>query len=221
MMNRVIISGLLCFLSVGFADSQVSIFALDKNPPLMKRVIEEKEILSYAKLESLPNHDSLKKYSFYAAMLVGNSLEQTRGTLLNYKLYPEMIHYIDRADFRSSDQSLLIVGGIWKFKLTSRVRFEQKSDRWVHFQIVEGHFLGMSGDLFFEPKAEKGTLVYIAGEQKGEKWPPRFVIERGAEIVFGFTGRRMRSYIESQKKIEKGASNDGQRQDVPRPRGHL
>ena len=76
------------------------------------------------------------------------------------------------------------------------MRFEERGDRWIHYEIVGGHFTGLSGDIFFESWGEKGTAVYFGGEQQGAEFPPKFVIERGAEIVFGFTAKRMRSYIE-------------------------
>ena len=190
-------------------------------PKLWKRMLEDKEVIVNAKLEELPEKPS-KKYSFYAGMLVGASLAQSRKVLMDYKLYANMIPYIDKAEYSLEDKNLKLEGGIWKFKLRSQVEFTEKSDRWIHYKIVGGHFLGLTGDIYFEPRPEKGTLVYFQGEQTASFWPPKFVIERGAEIVFEFTAKRMRSYIESQKKMDKGIkANEQRRQEIPQPHSHL
>jgi hypothetical protein len=127
---------------------------------------------------------------------------------------------------------LELKGGIWKWKLSSILRFEEKGDRWIHFQIVGGHFTGMTGDIFFEPQTgTPDTLVYMRGNQFGSHWPPAFILEQGAQIVFEFTAKRMRSYLESvpenstadtqentQSSLRSGRSNNDQ---IPQPRSHL
>jgi hypothetical protein len=126
---------------------------------------------------------------------------------------------------------LTLKGGIWKWKLHSILRFEEKSDRWIHYQIVGGHFTGMTGDIFFEPvsgaQSSTGTLVYMRGSQQGTQWPPAFILEQGAQIVFEFTAKRMRSYLESVQANSSGkAGNDtrsgrSQNDEIPKPRSHL
>ena len=192
-------------------------------PALWKRLVEDKEIMVHASLDDLPEGEQ-KKYSFYAAMLVSNNMTQAREVLTDYKLYSKMIPYVDRAEYSSEDHILEIEGGIWNFKLKSEVLFDESSDRWIHYRIVSGSFSGLEGDVYFESQGEKGTVVYFNGQQLGSRWPPRFVIERGAEIVFGFTANHMRSYIESRKKLQKGEGNGQQGkqgQQIPQPRAHL
>jgi hypothetical protein len=175
-------------------------------PEWMKRLIENKEILESASLKDVPDSPN-RVYSFFASMRVGASLEITRKILTNYRLYSEMVPYVDRTIYNSKQQILWIEGGIWGFRLGSQIRFQELNDRWIRYRIISGHFAGLVGELIFESLGEKGTLVYFRGEQSGTDWPPRFVIERGAEIVFGFTAGRMRSYIEAQKKSLRGAGN--------------
>jgi len=190
-------------------------------PLLWKRMMEEKEVIINASLRPVPDTE-LRKYSFYAAMMVRASLDQTRQILTNYKLYSDMIPYVDKAEYSLPDHTLLIEGGIWNFRLRSQVLFEEAMDRWIHYKIVGGHFSGLTGDIYFESKGEKGTVVYFTGGQSGTVWPPQFVIERGAEIVFGFTANRMRSYIESRKKPEKEVGHGQQDgSQVPQPRSHF
>ncbi len=188
-------------------------------PSLWKRLIEDKEIIVNASLN--PVHDQeIKKYSFYAGMLVGADLKQVRQVITNYALYAQVIPYVSSATYSDKNHILNIEGGIWKFRLRSEVLFDEMMDRWVHYNVVGGHFTGLAGDIYFESLGEKGTVVYFKGEQLGYDWPPQFVIERGAEIVFEYTARRLRSLIEAQKKIEKGAGN-GRQQEFPQPRSHI
>ena len=186
-------------------------------PTVLKEVIDDRTVMAHAQLENYSSgQDSIKKYSYYAIMLVHNSLAQTRKIMIDYHLYPKMIPYVDRADYTQATRTLEIEGGIWMFKLVSSVFFEERGDRWIHYSIIRGHFQGLSGDLFFESLGEKGTLVFLRGEILGQKWPPTFVIERGAEIIFSFTGKRMRSFIESLK--FEGANHDP---EIPRPQRRL
>lgn len=140
-----------------------------------------------------------KEYSFYAAMLVNANPKQTRKVLTDYPLYADIIPFVEKADYDSANRVLSIVGGIWKYQMSSRIRFEEKGERWITFEVISGHFTGMRGDAFFESLADRGTAVYFRGNLTASTWPPAFVVEKGAEIVFEFTGRRMRSYIETKK----------------------
>jgi hypothetical protein len=200
-------------------------------PQLLKRVLEEKEIAVHASLDTLDTLDTLpnnlgdshkKKYSFYAAMLVSSSVKEAFVALTDYKLYAKLVPFIESAIFSPITHTLLLEGGLWNFRLSSKIRFTEQLDRWIHFDIIGGHFTGLSGNIYFESQGEKGTLVYLSGEQVGTNWPPTFVIERGAEIVFRFTAQRMRSYIESVKKAQQGAKHgDHEERQIPEPRNHL
>ena len=174
-------------------------------PAVLKKVIEDKEILSSAQLSD-EDAQGKRTYSLHSSMRVGASLKRTYETLTNYQLYPKMISYIEKADFNPRTQVLSLVGGIFKYQVVSSVLFQERAPnpadpggRAVDFRIIAGHFAGLTGQILFESLGERGTLVHFRGEQIGSQWPPKWIIERGAEIVFGFTAKRMRSYTESSK----------------------
>jgi hypothetical protein len=202
--------------SVDAGDIPPSIPTLLK-PEALRRIIDNREIVSSASLDDLPGDTGLRKYSYYASMLVHSSLTHTREALTDYRAYARMVPYIDKADFVHPPDLIEIEGGIWKFKLRSRVLFFDRGRNWIHYRIVGGHFRGLEGDLLFESRGEKGTLVYMSGEQTGSDWPPKFVITKGAEIVFAFTAKRMRSYVEERQDVP---ATSGE-QNVPQPRSHL
>ena len=191
-------------------------------PALWKRMIEDKEIMANASLESISGaaKNNIKRYSFYSSMFVTSGITLARQCLTDYRVYAKLVPYVDQSSYSEKDRILKIEGGIWGFRLKSEILFEEKTDRWIHYQVIQGHFTGLTGDIYFESLAEKGTVIYLKGEQLGENWPPQFVIERGAEIVFSFTAKRMRSYIESKKKVDNEVRHE-QNEGIPKPRSHL
>ncbi len=194
--------------------------------------------MTHAELSDLHGAaEGAKHYGFYGAMLVRESLRRTREVLTDYPLLAKMIPYIDRSDYDAKVKRLTIEGGIWKFRLRSIVQFEEMTSGWIRYRVVGGHFQGMTGNILFENaqsqgaerggSSREGTLVFFDGGidgGPGSSWPPRLIIERGAEIVFGFTGKRMRSYIES-KEHEKGARDRARPGEahgkIPHPRSRL
>jgi hypothetical protein len=194
-------------------------------PEALHRILEDREIVTNASLEDVEGEETLRRYTYYASMLVHSSLSRTRKALTDYRAYAKMVPYVDRAEFVREPDLIRIEGGIWKFKLNSQVLFEEKSERWIRYTIVAGHFRGLSGNILFESQGEKGTLVYMSGEQQGEDFPPKFVIEKGAEIVFAFTAKRMRSFVEDANHGRPDSPPSGTPgspgSEIPQPRNRL
>ena len=189
-------------------------------PSIYKKILDDREVMVHARLEQVgTGKEPAKNYAFYTAMVVRADVEQVRRILTDYPLYAKVVPYVDRADYSPRTRILKLSGGIWKFRLDSQLRFEERGGRWLRYEIVDGHLIGLSGDILFESLGEKGTAVYFGGSLAGTQWPPSVVMERGAEIVFGLTGNRMRSYIEAQKRAVKGdGAHDSK---IPQPRSRL
>ena len=202
----------------------------------LERVLNDKEVSTSAKLESegpeafppgtrssspfTSQMPPLQRYEFHTVMRVGAPLQRVREVVMDPRVYVKIVPYVTRAEFDAARGELHVVGGIWRYQLQSTVRFQQRSPRWIHYRIVEGHFEGLEGDFTFEPLGEKGTLVAFRGGVRGQKFPPRFVAEEGAQIVFAYTARRMRTYIESQEGIAPGRSGD-EKSKFPEPRRRI
>jgi len=143
---------------------------------------------------------SLEGYDFYVLVLVKAPLERTRQVLTHYQVYSELVPYVSRTEYFPASKILHVEGGIWKYRINSRIRFEERAPGWIRYRIVSGHFRGMVGEILLEPVGEngrEGTLVLMHGQSIANRFPPAFVIEQGAQVVFGFTANRIRSYIES------------------------
>ncbi len=179
-------------------------------PSALQAVLEDREVFKSATLRK-------NVYSFRVATAIRAELPRTRRVLTDYRIYSKVVPFVDRADYSPVSRILLIEGGIWKYRLRSFVQFTEVSDRWIRYRIVREHLTGLEGNFYFEPLGEKGTLVYVDGRIQGGDFPPAFVIEQGAQIVFGFTGNRMRKYVED-REDEQELNHDKQ---VPKPRNHL
>ena len=154
--------------------------------------------------KATPRKESVEfeAYDFYVGVLVKAGLKRTREVLTNYKVYSELVPYVSRTQYFPASKTLHIEGGIWRYRINSRVRFEERGEGWIRFKIISGHFRGMVGEILLEPVGEggrDGTLVFMRGQSIANRFPPAFVIEQGAQVVFGFTANRIRSYIESGK----------------------
>lgn len=176
-------------------------------PERLKGVLSDREIVTSAKLHD-PDAAGDQLYEVSAAMRVRESIARTSAILTDYKVYKKIIRYVQRAEYDPKTQILQLEGGIFSYRLVSKVHFEQRTPGWVHYRFVGGHFQGMEGDFFFESKGERGTLVAVRGQIIGRGFPPRFVIEKGAEIVFGYTASRMRSYVENDQNAESKKAED-------------
>ena len=194
--------GFIWLLLISIA-GQAGLFAATpretKGPPLLKpeilkKIDQDREIYVRAKLENG------KVYTYSSSMRVNAGLHRTRDILTDYRIYSKVVPYIDQADYEAQSHVLHLKGGIFKFYLQSWIHFEERGDRWIHFRVIRGHFTGMEGNIYFEPHPEKGTRVYFEGGLEADHWPPQWVIERGAEVVFSYTAHQMRKQIEEKQK---------------------
>lgn len=200
-----------------------------------KAVLEEREVFTQARLQ-------VPRYEVRNAMVVRASLERTRRILTHFDLFAGLVPYIDRSRYDPKTRLLDIAGGIWKYRLEATLQFqEERPDRWS-FRIVRGHFLGMTGAMEFRRVEAGRTLVTFEGQLSappGAKFPPRLIVEQGAQIIFAVTGRRVRSLVEDpqfepQEAVTRadqaprsGSGNDSERSErdsrsgVPQPRRSL
>jgi len=188
------------------------------NKKVYKRVVKDRDVMTFADLyrsdeiEKIigKKNPNLKDYRFYVAVMVGASIKLTYEMVKKGELYEKLIPFVDSSKMNEKTGILDISGGIWKYKLKARIKFSEQSKTWIQFRVIEGHFLGMTGDIVLEKYGERGTVIYLGGKSRGDQWPPAFVLEEGAPIVLSLSARKMRSYIEEMKKSG-WASNKSQK----------
>ena len=131
------------------AESPPDISSLLK-PEVLRRMLEKREVMTFADLSDVPISETpprkkslrpLREYRYYTGVLVKAPLQVTRSVIRDYQVYTELVPYIDRAEIISDSGDLALEGGIWKYRIRSRIKFEEVGERWIRFQIIQGHFL--------------------------------------------------------------------------------
>jgi len=187
---------------------------------VLKGVFQDREVASRARIEANPN-GSGQVYRFRATVLMHAPLERSRKTLTDYAAYARLIPFVARSDYDPSRGRLFLEGGIFGWRLRSTLAFREVSPECLEFSVVEGHFQGLQGRVDFQQRSRPGglpgTLVNLSGRVFGAQFPPAFVMERGAEIVFGVAGRRMRSYVEEHF-VDEQKDPSPNRNELPSPR---
>ncbi len=180
-------------------------------------LISDREVKAVASLNELPvtpPRPLLTQYAFETSMFVKASIERTKAGMTNYRIYVEKVPFVEKADFNRQKNQLWIEGGVWKYYLRSLVQFTEVSPTVIKYEIILGHFQGLKGEMVFTQISEgltlgpgkgqvkePGTLVsFSGGLTSSGQWPPKLIVTKGAEIVFEFTGRRMREFLEDTKK---------------------
>lgn len=210
-MNR-----LIALLVIGMPASAAALPTTWSELPekIQTKLIRERAAWSQAELGAA-DPAGVRTYRFFSAVVMRAGPTMVRRILSDPTHYSSLIPYVSESRVIRSmgpdDGWVSLRGGIFGYELISRVKFEVKpspapNEASVHYEIKEGHFTGLKGGLWVDTaqahaakNPTDGTLVWITGSVSGTQWPPALVIERGAEIVFDFTAKRMRSYIEDEK----------------------
>jgi len=177
-------------------------------PEVLKKVTKERQVVCSAALKDLPDEklhmQGFQNYHFHTVMSVHASRRRAYQALTDYDQYQKLVPYIDYSRFDWAKKVLDLKGSIWKFELQSKLKFQEISERVLAYDIVDGHFSGLKGALLFDPVApgSEETFVYFFGDLTGKSWPPKLIVERGAEVVFQLTGQKMRALIESKEEVK-------------------
>lgn len=183
--------------------------------------IRGQEIISSANLSSDKEGDKTQKYEFYVTLRVPSPMKFVDPILNQYDLYQKMVPFVEMTRYDSRKKILELKGGIWNFKLHSFFQFYPRSPGWTEFEVIRGHLKGIRGHILLEPIGEGDTLVYFGGGMKGTQFPPALVMEQGAEIALSFTAKKMRSYIQEQKKQFYQKREKSHDSTLPKPRRRL
>jgi len=190
-------------------------------PNVYREVLKERVVATHASFEKkkfLRQGESF--YEYYMSMLVRADFDIARNLLVDASIYARIIPFVNETKWDEKNQILDIKGGVLGYTLVSKIKFTEKTANWLTFQFIGGHFMGMNGNIHFEDRGEKGTLVWFGGQHRGQKWPPKWIMTYGGEIALSVTGRKMRKYVESQAKV--GRKQNHEKNDpLPKPRGYL
>lgn len=182
-------------------------------PALARELREDRAVVARARLGEptagpggAPVEGAPRVYEVSALMETRRAPATVARWLTDGARYPAIVSYITRAtptpreETRAGWRGYWVEGGIFGYWMRSRVEMREREPGRTEFEVREGHFLGMTGRMTFAAvERDRGveTLTLFESSYSAAVFPPRFVLERGAEIVFGWAGRRMRNWIES------------------------
>jgi len=212
-------------VQVGSADEKKSEIQGKVKKEVFEKADSSREIFSYAHVEKT----TVKKmpapkidYSFYVLAKIGQSIPFTQKVLTQYHLYSELVPFVDKTEFDPKTKTMKVEGGIWKYRLKSLIKVHEITVNKIEFKVIQGHLTGLICHLILEPSLDgRSTRVYFGGELHtfSKNSPPSWVLEKGAEIVLGFTAKKMRSKVESEARsviIKKKENSEGA--EIPKPR---
>lgn len=169
-------------------------------PEVFQKVSRQREVHSYASLETIDDSTKppLQRYRFYSAMSSSGTLRQAHRALTDFANFHRFLPFVSRTEYDAKARVLTLEGGVWDFAVRSKMRLTRITERWIEFEIFEGHFQGLRGELIAESRQPKGIFVLFRGELIGQgRFPPRFIMERAAEFVLDLSGKKMRNVIEN------------------------
>jgi len=191
-----------CAALAAGADSPPSRIEKLLKPQEYTALVRNDDTLVTTALSKSPDPPFLMTYQAAAAITTEAPVSTTRRILTNYEVYAKLIPFIDRVQLLDDPSQATLEGGIFGWKMTSLIQFQDKDPGWVHFVITRGSFAGMQGDFYFEqkPGRQDASLVYFHVQHTAEKFPPRFIMEFGAGIILSLTASRMQDYVKEVSK---------------------
>ena len=189
-----------------------------KAKEILSDVVDDGDNVAVADLGEERKGSRVRNYTFFATTLLPAWLGLSREVLTDYTVFKEIVPFVNGAEYDAKARVLDLRGGIWGFYLHSLVRFTERHERWIQYEIIGGSFRGLKGDLVFESRGEKGTVVVLTGDLEGTEWPPALVMEQGAILVLTRTAANMKSYIIDKKRslFDPKASPSGKSADAPK-----
>ncbi len=168
---------------------------------------ESREVVSIARLEE--SGEKILHYRFFNALRTDVGGSKAVPILLTPEIYQRSIPFVELAQWlgpaRASGERLMdVAGGIFGFHLRSQVEIQKVNEDQVRFKVVGGHFQGLAGSMEIQNLDHVSRwkkIMTLEGElSEPVSGPlhstPKFILERGAEAVFSFTGKRMRTHFE-------------------------
>lgn len=177
---------------------------------VLKNMHEERQIVCSAsvdKFESISLEEKEKrKLLVVAAGIVNVPMEWGWKTVRQFEKLPKVDDRFQEVKYYPERERLFLhlVAYGYHAKMIMQLRFGESSRaREIHFEVVEGMYLGMSGVIRLEDVGRQKTEISLTSQYISASIPlPAILMGVGLEIVGGRVASSMRSYLESEFKPE-------------------
>lgn len=164
------------------------------NPELYSQVVERREVVTRV---SRKQEKSGLKYLVSSKFHVRAALDKVKKALTDYGALKTISPYLQRVEFRTAENILILEGEILKYKLGAALGIEQKSPTWFHYTSLVGPSEGLPADLYLEPHGKGETLVYLDAAFKIEsRWVPAYAVEKASQLLLLTAAQKLRSRFE-------------------------
>jgi len=175
----------------------------EKKPKLIQAMRDERRIVVSSKVVRLGGREQPQDhFQIQGAGWVKAEASEAFRVAQDYARLPEISEHFRKVTWVAERRELFLqmaaLGYVAEMKLAMRA-LEQKAERELSFEVIEGHFLGLKGRLVFTPKMQgEVTQVALFVDHKSAELPlPRALMGVVLEAIAEKVAQRMRRHIEA------------------------
>lgn len=182
-----------------------------RNPELERRMRDERAILVSVKQEKIPNDQV--RFTMSGAGLVNRPKDFCFEVSQQYERLKEVSDHFKTVSFDPATRQLFIVTEALGYQARMVLKILPVSEDWrseLQWQVVWGHFKGMTGLIGFEKTDDEKTEISLNAKYEAKELPlPKILMGFALEVITQKVAERMRKFIESQpaRAIEKAKTS--------------
>lgn len=171
-----------------------------RKPAVMQKIREDRAIVVSVRREDAPNEQV--RFLMSGAGMVTRPKEFCFGISQHYAKLKEISDHFKTVNYDSSQRQLFLVTEALGYQARMVLKILPVSEDWrseLQWEVIWGHFKGMTGLIGFERITEKQTEMSLSAKYEAAELPlPRILMGFALEVVTQKVAERMRAFIESQ-----------------------
>jgi len=171
-----------------------------KKPELLQKIREERAVLVSVRQEDAPNKQV--RFLMAGAGSVSRSKDFCFKTAQNYSKLKEISDHFRDVNFDTKTGHLYLVTEALGYQARMILKITPVSEDWrseLQWEVIWGHFKGMSGYIGFESLDSTHTEVSLISKYHADELPlPRVLMGFALEVITQKVAEKMRHFIEAQ-----------------------
>ncbi len=171
-----------------------------KKPELMQKIREERAVLVSVRQEDVGNKQV--RFLMAGAGSVSRSKDFCFKTAQQYSKLKEVSNHFRDVNFDSKTGQLYMVTEALGYQARMILKVTPVSEDWrseLQWEVIWGHFKGMSGIVGFESLDSTHTEVSLISKYQADELPlPRVLMGLALEVITQKVAEKMRHFIEAQ-----------------------
>jgi glucose/arabinose dehydrogenase len=171
-----------------------------RRPALMQKIREDREIVVAVRKESIPN-DQIR-FTMAGVGMVAKPKSFCFNVSQQYPRLKEISDHFKTVSFDPATSQLFLVTEALGYQARMLLHVMPVSEDWrseLQWEIVWGHFKGMTGLIGFEKFDESHTEMSVNARYEASELPlPRILMGFALEVITKKVAEKMRAFIEAQ-----------------------